>query len=439
METKLNDISTSEKELEVSIAYEDIKNEIEAEEKLQAKKIQLPGFRKGKVPISHLRKIYGDALKYDASEKVANNKFWEIAEAQMLNPIGQPVMTDINFKPGENLSFKVKFEVVPTLELIDYTNQTIEIPDFVVNDKEVEAEIEYIIKSNATEEDCDAVGEDNNYKIDIELKRVDELNNEIPGTKPETLTVDLSDQRVHPELLNNSKGKKVGDVFSFTFKDESPIKNESGQDETKTETFYYSVKLKKVKKVVLPELSEELIKKITKDKLSTETEFRDKIRNDIQAYYDNQAEEITRIKLLNMILKNNDFTAPSSLVNNVLNDMIKHEEEHSKQHKVKHFDKEAAKQYLMKNAENEVKWYLIKTELIKKENIKVSDEELKEMAEKDSAATGISIDKLLSFYNTQGQKDKILDKKLFEFLKSKNTIVKVDLKKYNKKEEEVTT
>jgi len=81
-----------------------------------------------------------------------------------------------------------------------------------------------------------------------------------------------------------------------------------------------------------------------------------------------------------------------------------------------------------------VRWFLIKSELIKKENISVTDDELKELAEKDAEKTGIPAEKLLNYYKNSGQNEKLLDKKLFDFLKEKNNIVKVDPEKFNKSE-----
>ncbi|MGE5846416.1 MAG: trigger factor family protein, partial [Ignavibacteria bacterium] len=73
MEFKIIDINTSEKEVEVTLSYEEIKKDIESEVLKQTKKIQIPGFRKGKVPVTVLKRMYGDALEYEASEKVANS------------------------------------------------------------------------------------------------------------------------------------------------------------------------------------------------------------------------------------------------------------------------------------------------------------------------------------------------------------------------------
>jgi trigger factor len=113
LESNVKELSASENEIEISLKFDDVKNDIEAEVKKQTKNIQVPGFRKGKVPKNILKQRFGDSLEFEASEKIANKHFWEIAKEKDLNPIGQPTMTDFDFKPGEDLNFKVKYEVLP--------------------------------------------------------------------------------------------------------------------------------------------------------------------------------------------------------------------------------------------------------------------------------------------------------------------------------------
>jgi hypothetical protein len=69
---------------------------------------------------------------------------------------------------------------------------------------------------------------------------------------------------------------------------------------------------------------------------------------------------------------------------------------------------------------------LLKSEIQKAENLEVSDKELEDLAAKDAEKTGLPVDKLLNYYKTSNQNEKLLDKKLFDFLKEKNNIVKVN-------------
>ena len=423
MEFNVVDINSSEKEVEIKLSYEEIQKDIETEVKKQAKSIQMPGFRKGKVPLTMIKKMYGDALEHEASEKVANSFFWKIAEDNKFKPIGQPSMTDLKFEPEKDLTFKVKYETIPTLDVKDYKNLSFDIPDFVVKEDEVEKEIEYILNSNRILEEAEKV-DGNKYVIDSEITLVEKDGEPATDSKPEKMQIDLSAEGIAKEIVENANGKKVGESFNFSFKDEHKHKHEDGTEEVHKQEFKYLVNILGIKKIVYPELNEEFIKKVTKDKVTTEEQLRDEIKKDIQTYYDQRVEELTRSKLITEIIKNNDFVPPQSLVNNILAEYVKSEEEQAKKSKYP-FNKEETQKRLLKTAETEVKWFLIKNEIQKLENITINDDDLKALAEKDSQKTGLPVEKLINYYKTSNQSEKTLDNKLFDFLKANNTFNKV--------------
>jgi trigger factor len=426
LEFVVNDISQSEREVEITLNYDEIKNEIDNEVKKQSREIQLPGFRKGKVPKTILKQRYGNALEIEASEKVANARFWQLAKDNDFKPIGQPVMTDLDFNPEKDFKFKVKYEVVPKIEVKDYKDQLIETPDIKVKPEEVEREINHILRSNSTDEVTDIVGDDENFVLDVELTRLNENGQPIENSKPEKMQIDLSNESVNADIKTNAKGKKVGDKFKFHFHDERKVKNKEGQEESVTEHFDYEVLINGIKKIKLPELNEELIKKVTKDKIVTEEELRKEIEKDIKNYYEQRTEEYTRNKLISSIIKNNDFTPPSTLVDSILEEMVKSEEDRLKKQGMKKVDTNYLREYLKPSALNEVKWYQIKSEIQKKENLEVADSELEELARMDSEKTGLPIEKLLNYYKSSNQTERMLDKKLFDFLKENNEIKRVD-------------
>ena len=436
MEFTVNDISQSEKEVEVKLSYDEIREDIASEVKKQASKIQVPGFRKGKVPNHIIKQRFGDSLEFEASEKVANSRFWELAKANDLRPIGQPVMTDLDFNIEKDFKFKVKYEVIPEIEVKEYTNQVIETPDLNVKPEDVEKEIDRILRSNSINEDADVVGDDANYLLDVELTRVNEDGQPSAVSKPEKMQIDLSNENVHIDIKENSKGKKVGEKFKFHFHDERMVPNKDGVEEKVVEHFDYEVLLLGIKKIILPELNEELIKKVTKDKISTEEELRQGIEEDIQNYYQQRVDEYTRNRLVGLIIKNNDFTPPSFMIESVLNEMVKSEEDKLKKQGMKKIDTKYLREYLQPSALNEVKWYQLKNEIIKKEKFEVTDKELEELAARDAEKTGLPVDKLINYYKSSNQMERMLDKKLFDFLIANNDIKKVNPEKLTKKQKE---
>jgi len=83
-----------------------------------------------------------------------------------------------------------------------------------------------------------------------------------------------------------------------------------------------------------------------------------------------------------------------------------------------------------------VKWYHLKNEIQKKENLEVTNQELEELAAKDAEKTGLPVDKLINYYKSSNQTERMLDQKLFSFLKEKNEIKKVNPDKLAKQQKE---
>jgi len=419
LETKVNIISDSEHEVEVNLSYEEIKPEIEEAYKKESKTIAVPGFRKGKVPMHMIKKMYGEAIEYQASEKIAQKKFWDVVDEKELKPISTPALTDIDFVKNEKLFFKVKYEIKPELELKDYKGIEIEKPIFKVKDEDVQKEIDYLLKQNATFEPADAV-ENNNCRITVNLQRLDKENNPISGSSSENIVIDLSESNVNPQIAQSAKDKKVGETFNFVFTDEH-----FHGEEKHVEEFNYSADITKIEKIVLPEPTEELVKKLSKDKASSLDELKAELKKNFESYYEGQTENIFSNSLINKVVENNDFTAPPGYVENLKNRLIEMEKENAKRYK-QPFDERAVADQLKERAEWTAKWQIILENLAKKENISVDDSELEVLAKEEAEKTGISVDKLVKYYKDSNRTEALLEDKVVKFLKENAKIIEID-------------
>lgn len=420
MEIKVNQISDSLQEVEVNLEYSEITSEIEEAYLEERKNIEIDGFRKGKVPIPMLKKLYGEAIEYKASEKIANKKFWEVVDKENLKPISTPQLTDIDFVRGSKLFFKIQYEIKPKLDLKNYTGLEIEKPIFKVKDEDIEKEIAYLLKPHVQYEVADSV-ENNNFRITVNLQKVDENGVPVIGQRSENMLIDLSDEKVNPQIIENAKGKKVNDKFPFTFVDEHYHGEELHREE-----YRYEAEITKIEKIKQPELNEEIIKKISGNKASTLDEFREVLRNNFSEYYTKQSDEIFTNNLLNEVVKNNDFTPPPGFVSTVHKRFVEMEIENAKRYKMPNVDEKAIADYYKPRAEWNAKWQIILENLAEKENIKVEDSELEELANKESEKTGISAQKLLKYYKDSNRGEVLLEDKVIEFLKKNNITKEVD-------------
>jgi len=429
LELKINEISTGVNEIEVELTYDEIKPEIDEAYKEESKSITIDGFRKGKAPMSFIKKMYGEAIEYKASEKISQKKFWDIAEEKGLKPISTPQLMDLDFVPFEKLSFKIRYEVKPKLELKDYKGLSIDKPIFKVKDEEIENEIKYLYKAHGQYEPAEVV-ENEDYKITCDLLRTngDEATK---APKSQNIQIELSDPKVNAEIVKNALNKKVGDTFNFTFVDEH-----MHGEETHREEYAYEAEIKKVEKFVKPEENEEFFKKLSNNKATNYAELRAELVANVESYYKNQTEQIYLNTLLNKIVENNDFKAPEGFTQSILKQFVEMEKENAKRYNQNTFDEKVIADQLKGRAEWNAKWRIILDNIAEVENIKVEESELEELAKKESEGTGISVAKLIKYYKDTNREELLLEDKVVKFITDNNTAVEVDAEEKMKAEKE---
>lgn len=420
MDKKINVISNGEHELEVKLTYEEIKTDLEKLYKEESKNIQVDGFRKGKVPVHIIKKMFGDAIEYKASEKIANSKFWDIVEADELKPISTPSLQDLNFSKEEGISFKVRYEVKPKLELKDYKGLEIEKITYDVKEEEIENEVNHIIKSQAKYEETEVV-ESNQFRITVDLQRLDENRNPIEGSVSKNMVIDLSDSKVNPQIVDNTQNKKTGETFSFVFTDDR-----NTDEESKIEEYNYEGTINKIEKIILPEITEDFIKNVSRDKATTIEEYKNQIRENITNYYNMQSENMYTNNLLAKIVENNEFEAPQGYINFLLGRFIETEKENAKKQGQKQVDDNYLRQSLYPKAVWNAKWQIILENIVEAENIKVEDSDIEKLVQEEAAKFNLPVEKLMKYYQDSNRKEGLLEDKVITLLKENNKAVEVN-------------
>jgi trigger factor len=420
LEIKLNQISDILQEVEVNLNYNEITNEIDEAYSEERKNIEIDGFRKGKAPIAMIKKLYGEAIEYKASEKIATKKFWEVVDKENLKPLSTPQLIDIDFVIGSKLFFKIQYEVKPKLEIKNYTGLEIEKPIFKLKEEDIEKELDYLFKPHVKFEPADQVT-DKYFRITANLQKLDENGIAVIGQRSENMLIDLSDEKVNQQIVENANGKKINDKFPFHFVDEHYHGEELHREE-----YRYESEITKIEKIIQPEMTEELLKKISNNKVATLDELKEMLRKNFTEYYTKQSEEIFTNSLLNEVVKNNEFTPPPGYVKTVHQRLIEIEKENAKRNKMPNVDEKAIAEYYKPRAEWNARWQIILENLAEQENIQVNDGELEELAQKESERTGISVQKLVKYFKDSNRGDILLEDKVITFLKEKNKAKEVD-------------
>ena len=111
---------------------------------------RIPGFRKGKVPVTVVRQRFADEIKSDLVESLVPRYFREETKKQNLLPVSQPRVTDLHLHDGEPLKFTAEFEILPDFKVAAYDDIKPETIDTSVSEEDVERALNNLRLQHAT-------------------------------------------------------------------------------------------------------------------------------------------------------------------------------------------------------------------------------------------------------------------------------------------------
>ena len=344
-------------------------------------KVQLKGFRPGKVPYSHLKKIYGRSVMSEVLQESINDTVSKTLEDRSEKAAAQPEIdlsedqAVINrVLDGEaDLAFSVSYEVLPPVKLMDFKKISIEKPVVEVTDADVDKEVEGFFKNNRGYEDKgeDAVAEDGDR---VGISFVGKIDGEPfdGGSADHTHLVIGSGQFIpgfEEKLIGIKKGAEK--TIKVTFPKDYQNEELAGK---KAE---FDVKMLHVdgpKKDV--ELNDEFAKTLGLEDLAG---LKKAIREQLEGQLDNLSKQRVKRLVLDALDEGHKFDVPQNLVDaefNAIWNRVKHEvEHHGKTFESEGTTEEKAQEDYKKIAERRVRLGLVVAEIGNANDVTVTDEE----------------------------------------------------------------
>jgi trigger factor len=261
------------------------------------------------VPASIIRQRFKEDLKSDVVESLVPRYFRKEAEKQGLVPVSQPRVTDLHIHEGEPLRFKATFEIMPEIKVEGYKELRAEHPQIDVKDEEVEEALNNVREQHATFTNVEGStlsdGDFAQASMDGRPKDVDDKTQ--PVHMDEVL-IEIGGKNTVPEFSANLRGASAGETreFEVVYPEDTNDKRLAGK------TFIYTVKVQAIKQKNLPELNDAFAKEL--GEFTDLDQVRKQIRENIQAERKHTAEREAKDKLVNELVKRNDFEVPESLV-----------------------------------------------------------------------------------------------------------------------------
>lgn len=407
MNTELIEISSTQKELRIEIAPEDVRQVYDKISKQYASKAQVPGFRKGLAPLEVIRMRYKEEIKQDVIQDILPPVVTEAIQEHNLQPLTEPHLhlddaENVQVNGSQPLVFSVHVEVMPDIPKPDYEGLEATKRVRPVNDSEIENIIDERRQHESTLIPVEDRGSQDGDMVIVDLVGTFADEEDAEPIEVNDLEVQLGDELIEKSFTENLVGVKEDDEKEFTV--EYP--NEFSSPALAGRTVNYKAKVKSVGNVELPELDDEWVKSLDEG-FETVEELRKKLRDDIENIENAEADSRVRNDLIGRLIEKHEFEVPNALIesqaknllNNFAQDLAQRGVDLSK---VDQSFIEMTFQQMKGQAERDVRGAILLEKIADAEKVEVSAEEVNEEFEKMAQYYQRSVEDIKKSFEQEG-------------------------------------
>lgn len=400
--------------LTVKLGKADYQEKVDKSLKTFRQKAQIPGFRKGMVPMSLVKKMYGKSVVAEEVNKLLSEKVYDYIKSNNVNMLGEPLPNEdkqpvIDFDTMEEFEFVFDIALAPEFKAEVSNSDKVDYYTIEVTDEMVENQVKAYTQRNGKYDQV-SVYEDNDMLKGL-IAELDENGNTKEGG------IQVESAVLMPSYMKNEDQKavfanaKVNDVLVFNpnaaydgheaeIASLLKIEKEAAAD-MKSD---FSFQVEEITRYVPGDLNQEIFDQVFgKDVVKTEEEFRAKVREGIAAQFVADSDYKFLIDARKMLMeKVGKLEFPDALLKRI---MLLNNKEKGEEFVVENYDKSI----------EELTWHLIKEQLVKDNEIKVEQEDIIKMAKEATKAQ-------FAQYGMMSVPDDVLENYAQEMLKKKENI-----------------
>lgn len=379
--------------------------------KLAQENVQVKGFRKGKVPMEMVKRLVGKEVESQTIETLASELFSKIASEQKLKMVGRARIRHFEFTDDKLLNIYLMYEVQPEFDLAPYTDYAFKKAEYEITEEDIEREVKNILREQGVwmSKDGESTEED---LIVVDYQQLDEGGTPIIGKRSENQEIVLKMIRKDSPMRAALTGVKVGDERIIE------LAGDSNEPNTLKKYKFY---IKDVKRLDLPELTDELAKELTQGHLQTATELRADIESRLKQTFKRKSEDDLLEEIAKKFIEDNPIEVPQTMIRSFEDMMIENAARQLGGKFPKGFDVQAFRREISPNAKRQAQWMLIRYKLAEIAGIKLDEQAIRDLAEADAKEKGISdVNQVLQTYLKEDMQNYVLERamreKLFAYL-----------------------
>ena len=310
MDIEIEDVDSCNKKIKFVIPHQDYKKEIDKYYKKLGREVKVPGFRKGKVPTSLLEKQFGQDVKKEVLSNLISNQLNQAIAEKDLRAIGQPHLLEVNAEEGTDISVSASLEVLPSVDIQEYSDIEMEMKIPRITNIEVDQTIEAFRQRKAkTSQVTDrSVQEKDLIKIDFTSKLGDQP---FEGGAAKDQIIQVGGGQLIEGLDKGMIGMEIGDNRDIRVQVPKDYHNKeiAGKDVD------FNIVLKGIQVQELPKLDDEFARELdTEKKYDSLEDMKSKVRIELEDYERNEALKTTKKKLAEKLTAQNPIELPEGLI-----------------------------------------------------------------------------------------------------------------------------
>ena len=403
---KINNKKLENAIVELTVAFDSEEWKATQEKALDklAKNVKIDGFRPGKAPAAMVRaRVSKASVLEEATDMILQTKFVEILTEANVEPVAQPALS-VQKVDADELEVQILVPVKPQVELGEYKGLEVKKGRVTVTKKEIEEQLANYQTQFAelTVKEGGKVAKGDTAVIDFE-GFVDGVAFE--GGKGENHPLEIGSGSFIPGFEEQLIGMGVGEEkeIEVTFPENYQAADLAGQKAT------FKVKVHEIKSKVLPEIDDELAKDVNVDGIETLADLETYTKEQIKNRKQNEAEAKFSDDIFNAVIENTPLEVPDAMIETELQQMLREVEQNLSQQGLtmdlfqqltgKTLDDMKAE--MREQAEKRVKFNLILSEIVKAENIEVSDDEVDDEIKEIATYYGREFDEVKKLFEGQ--------------------------------------
>jgi trigger factor len=403
-----------------------------------SKKYRIPGFRQGKAPYNVILRFLGEATIIDSAvDTLGKSLYPQALEESKVDPIAAGTIEDFKLEPAPTFTFTVP--LAPEIDLGDYRAVRHEYEKPQVTEDDVNKAMRNMLQREAVVTDSEeAIKAGDRVTVDVHSDFVDGPEEDEEGVDESVprkgdsfthehdaeLNLDPENEPILPGFINGLVGKKAGEDAEFEL--EIPADSTNFVEAVRGRKVHFNIGIKKVQNVTLPELNDEFAAKVTEKEEAPLTleQLRERTKEELQKEMERVADNNYANKVLDKIVEQAKLSYHESMVDDRIHELIEELDGNLRQQgvnletyqKVTGITHEQLHEQYHETAETSLNRSLVLGEVLVKERVTITDEEISAEIDKTLADFGENAEQFRRFFDTPQQRSRIANSMLYDRL-----------------------